>query len=319
MNSVGTKVKGISVIGKLIPLAVCSIFCVLLFFPSQCFSWYPRLQTASRLPEFWTGMVVGSNKPFIVGSDDTLVGIARRGRLGYQGLIAANPGVDPWHPGRGRELLLPYAAILPFGVQKGITVNLAEFRLYLVWEDRGQLRVRIYPIGLGRDGWSTPEGNFRITTIIDNPLWTIPVSLREESPEQSVIVSPGPENPLGSHWIGLSVEGYGIHGTNRPYGIGRQISHGCIRLYPRDIVDLVGKVEKGVPVRIIYQPIKVGRRADTLYVEIHADYLSRLDDPLGEIKQQARAMKWQQPLDKKMLERIVREARGIPLEAGAWE
>ncbi|MCW8860093.1 MAG: L,D-transpeptidase family protein [Deltaproteobacteria bacterium] len=289
------------------------LICGLLALPAPAHSWYPRTQTESLLPDGWAGTLVGTNKIFVVGSGDTLIEIARRGRLSYQGLIAANPGVNPWQPEIGQDLVLPFATILPLDLQQGITINLAEFRLYLVWEDAGRIRVRIYPIGLGREGWATPEGDYRVTTIIERPVWTIPAALREENPERSPLMAPGPDNPLGSHWIGLSVDGYGIHGTNRPYGIGRQVSHGCIRLYPRGIIDLVDKIAKGTPVKIIYRPIKVGRQADILYLEAHADYLGRVDDPIKEIESQGAALGWLFSLpDKEKASRVLQEARGVP-------
>jgi L,D-transpeptidase ErfK/SrfK len=82
-------------------------------------------------------------------------------------------------------------------------------------------------------------------------------------------VPPGPENPLGGHWLQLSVNGYGIHGTNRPYGIGRRVSHGCIRLYPEDIEVLSRRINPGTPVKILDIPVKSGKHKDKIYIEVH--------------------------------------------------
>lgn len=295
-------------------LVIFFIISSLLTLPAPGHSWYPRIPAESLLSDNWAGTLVGTNKAFVVGSGETLIEIARRGRLGFQNLVAANPGVNPWQPDIGRELVLPYSIILPLDLQLGITINLAEFRLYLVWKDSGQTRVRIYPIGLGREGWATPEGDYRVTSIIDSPVWTIPAALRQENSERSPVVVPGPDNPLGSHWIGLSADGYGIHGTNRPYGVGRRVSHGCIRLYPQGIIDLVDKIGQGTPVKIIYQPIKVGRQADVLYLEVHADYLERVDDSMKEIQRQMTTLGWPLPVvNTETCLRILQEARGIPL------
>ncbi len=261
--------------------------------------------------------MIGANKPFIVGRDDSLVEIARRGRLGFQPLVAANPGVDPWLPAAGRELVLPYAALLPPGLlPRGITINLAEYRLYLVWEERGRRQVRIYPIGLARDGWMTPEGDYRVSVVIENPLWTIPEPLRKEYAAGSAVIPAGPENPLGTHWIGLSLSGYGIHGTNRPYGIGRRVSHGCVRLYPRDILDLADKVTRGMPVRVIYQPIKVGRQGGDLYLEVHRDFLGRIKNPPARIRDQLMRRGWRAEPDLRRVEQVLENARGIPEKIG---
>jgi L,D-transpeptidase ErfK/SrfK len=100
-------------------------------------------------------------------------------------------------------------------------------------------------------------------------VWRVPENIREENPELPAFVPPGDENPLGKYWLQLSVNGYGIHGTNRPYGIGREVSHGCIRLYPEDIEMLATFVEPGIPVKIINEPVKAGRYNNKVYIEVH--------------------------------------------------
>lgn len=285
--------------------------------PQPAQAWYPRLEKHSIIPPSEVPAQVGVNRPYWVGHDETLIGIARRAGIGYQALTAANPGVDPWLPQVGTELILPRAAILPGRLALGVTINLAEFRLYLVWEEQGKTRVRIYPVGLGRSGWQTPLGRFKVIQIIDHPSWTAPPALREEHPERPAVIPPGPDNPLGTHWIGLSADGYGIHGTNRPYGIGRQVSHGCIRLYPEDIVDLAGRVSPGTPVHIIYRPFKLTFQQEGLLLEAHADYQQQVVDPVAEITRQARELGWQGPLNRAELQRILEETRGVPQRLSA--
>lgn len=276
-------------------------------------AWYPRVPNDSLLSADWRGSLVGRDGYCVVDPGVSLMEVARWEGLGYNNLIAANPGIDPWLPAAGTGVTLPYATLLPVAAQPGITINLAEFRLYLIWQHGDRLRVRIYPIGLGRQGWETPEGDFRVTMVVEDPVWVRPESMRGTDPTVSNVIAPGPDNPLGTHWIELSARGYGIHGTNRPLGIGRRVSHGCIRLYPEDIIDLAGRVEKGMPVRIVYQPIKVGRDGDRLLVEVHQDFLGRIADPRREIRSAARKLGWQD-LETESLEQLLSEARGVPVE-----
>ncbi len=238
--------------------------------------------------------------------------LAYREGVGFSNLVAANPDLDPWLPQPGTQVLLPTSTILPPDTEPGITINLAEFRLYYVWEEKGMRLVRIYPIGIGSEGWGTPEGNFTIRRKIRRPVWTAPLSIRRAEPDRPARIPPGPDNPLGDYWLGLSVNGYGIHGTNKPLGVGRRVSHGCIRLYPDDIRDLFRRVRIGTPVRIIYQPIKLGKKEEKLLLEVHADYLEKMDNPLEEVVRQKRALHWKGPIDLPTLLRILREARGMP-------
>ncbi len=83
------------------------------------------------------------------------------------------------------------------------------------------------------------------------------------------VIPPGPDNPLGKFALRLGLPGYLIHGTNKPYGVGMRVSHGCVRMYPEDIELLYPLIPVGTPVAIVNQPIKLGWLGDLLYVEIH--------------------------------------------------
>lgn len=280
-------------------LRALALLLLLLQLPAPATAWYPRL-ARQMLIEDGTRLV-GQNRDYITAPGETLMEIARRARIGYDNLLRANPGIDPWEPPVGARLILPLAALLPENLQPGITINLAELRLYLLWDEDGVRKIRIYPIGIGREGWETPLGNFAVKVVIDQPLWTPPASLRLEKPDLPGSVPPGPDNPLGSYWIGLTADGVGIHGTNQPYGVGRRVSHGCIRLYPKDIVDLAARVVPGTPVRIVDQPVKQAVIGGKLYLEVHRPVT--LDDA-GLVLEG-----W----DRQAAERVLREARGIPM------
>ena len=217
--------------------------------------------TVERGPSEVTGFV----QRVTTTADDTLIELAREYDLGYIELVIANPEVDPWLPGEG-EIILPTAYVLPPGPREGIVVNLAEQRLFLFREGEAPVT---FPIGVGRDGFVTPTGSTKVVRKKANPTWYPGPSARADDPTLGRAVGPGPDNPLGTHAIYLGWPAYLIHGTNKPYGIGRPVSRGCIRLYPEDIVKLFELVDVGVPVRVINEPIKIGWMRGELFVEVH--------------------------------------------------
>ncbi|NPB09256.1 MAG: L,D-transpeptidase family protein, partial [Thermodesulfobacteria bacterium] len=191
--------------------------------------------------------VVGKLLTHVVARGETLLDIARWYDLGYNQIILANPDIDPWIPPEGTEILIPACYVLP-EKKSGIVVNLAEMRLYFFRRELDQRVVYTAPIGVGVEGKLTELGVYTIIRKKKNPAWHVPKSIREEDPTLPEVVPPGPENPLGAFALYLSRGAYAIHGTNRPWGIGRRVSHGCIRLYPEDIEALFPLVPIGTPV-----------------------------------------------------------------------
>lgn len=206
---------------------------------------------------------------------DTLLDIARLYGFGYQDLKLVNPELDTWLPGQGQEVILPAQFILPAARQEGIVLNIPEMRLYYYPPPaKGQPReVLTYPLGIGRQGWATPYIATRIIEKKVRPSWYPPESIRREHAEAGdplpKVVRPGPDNPLGDYAMRLGRPEYLIHGTNKPYGIGMRVSHGCIRLYPEDIEALFAEVTLKTPVNIINQPYKLGVKDEVIYLEAH--------------------------------------------------
>lgn len=217
---------------------------------------------------------------------ETLVDIAVVHRAGYVELVAANPDVDPWLPGAGTELVIPDLHILPDAPRRGIVINLAELRLYHFGPDGG---IATMPIGIGSDGAETPVGETVITRKRKKPTWWPPESIRAEQPDLPAVVPPGPDNPLGAYALDLGWPLYLIHGTNKPYGVGRRVSHGCIRMYPEDIDALFAQVRVGTPVRVVDQPIKIGWSRSELYLEVHPSQQQADDIEAGRHPLDARA------------------------------
>ena len=202
--------------------------------------------------------------------EDTLLDLARQFKLGYVEMVAANPGTDPWVPGEGTDVVLPTVHLMPnLGEAKpeGIVINLADMRLY--YFEKGSSSPRSFPIGIGRDGLHTPTGVTEVTRKKENPNWHPTARMREEDPELPAVVPAGPENPLGTRAMYLGWPEYLIHGTNKPWGVGRRVSSGCVRMYPEDVEALFEMVDVGTKVTVIDQPIKLGWIGDDLFLEAH--------------------------------------------------
>lgn len=236
--------------------------------------------------------LVGRVQVVTARHEDTLLDIARRGGLGYTEIKIANRGVDPWMPGEGVQVVLPTQRVLPMAPREGIVINVPEMRLYyyLPTARGGMPQVVTYPISIGRYDWRTPLGVTHITQKVPNPTWTPPESIRIEHAAKGDILPPvvsaGPDNPLGLFALRLGTPGYLIHGTNRPYGIGMRVTHGCLRLYPEDIATLFNQVAPGLKVNFVSQPYKIGQAFGVTYLEVHhplKEEKGRREGALGEI------------------------------------
>ncbi len=217
--------------------------------------------------------VVGSVQVVTATKDDTLTDIARRFNVGYEEILRANPKVDPWLPGAGREIIIPSQFILPDAPRTGVVINIAAMRIfYFPPVKRGERPVVLtHPIGIGKVGWRTPEGVTKIVRRQKDPTWRVPVSVRKEHHENGEelepVIGPGPDNPLGKYAFYLEWPSYLIHGTNKPAGVGLRSSHGCIRLYPEDIEQFYSLVPLGTQVRVVNQPFMFGWRDGELYMQ----------------------------------------------------
>lgn len=205
----------------------------------------------------------------------TLLDVAKKFNLGQEEIVRLNPKVDRWLVREGEMVRIPNKRILPDTPRDGVTLNIAEFRMYYYPRNSGQ--VVTYAHGIGRQDWKTPLGKTKIINKVKNPSWNPPASIRREHAADGdilpAVVPPGPHNPLGSRALYLGIPGYRIHGTDidKVYGIGMQITHGCVRMYPEDIEQLYDLVPSGTNVYIVKQPIKVGWLNNVLYIEAHPD------------------------------------------------
>jgi len=271
--------------------------------------------------------VVGQLQATNSHHEDTFADIARRFNLGYDELVNANPGVDPWLPGEGTRIVLPTQFVLPDAAPEGIVVNLAALRLfYFPKPAKGEQRVVItYPIGVGMVGWATPTGSTKIASKRKDPVWTPPESVRKEHAADGDIlparVPAGPDNPLGAFAMNLGWPTYLMHGTNKPAGVGMRASHGCIRLYPEDIATLFEMIPVGTKVTVVNQPLVYKWQDDSLYVQ---SYPPHEEHP--EAKKAAKGQRFDKSVSGKMfqvlkphtatadwglVEQVVNEGRGV--------
>ncbi len=263
--------------------------------------------------------VVGFPFYFTARNKDTLLDIARQNNLGYADMRQANPKVDMWVPGEGTEVMVPSFYVLPNVPRTGIVINRAEKRLYY-YPPNDPNQVRIYTISVGRDAMGTPLGTFKVIEKKKDPIWTPGPNVRASHAARGDIlpaqVPPGPENPLGRFAMRLSNPDYLIHGTSMPWGLGMEVSGGCIRMYPEGVEELFGLVSIDTPVAIIDQPYKLGWRGDDLYLEVQTGEKS--------VRQSARSVIPESlanteglVIDWEAVERAIKEDTGVPQVVGS--
>lgn len=290
-------------------IVYCLMFAVLLFALSGPVQ-------AEEVPPY-----IGEMQTHTTVYEDTLVQIARKHNLGFIEVRAANQGIDPWMPGAGVELTLPTMHLLPNAPRKGVVINLPEMRLYAFTRPGEPVT---HPIGVGREGLSTPVGTTTVVRKKIGPVWRPTQRMRDEDPTLPAQIGPGLDNPMGTHALYLGWMEYALHGTNKPFGIGRRSSSGCIRLYPEDIVTMYDLVDEGTQVTVVDQPVKVAWIGDKLYMEAHttlaqADLMEQegivesyefTGDDMAILV--ATAGEYADYIDWATVRRLIRERRGVP-------
>jgi L,D-transpeptidase ErfK/SrfK len=260
--------------------------------------------------------LIGSLAAIKTQANDTLPDIARHFGLGHNDIISANPEVDPWLPEPDTQVLLPLTFLIPDVPRQGIVLNLANMRMFY-FPQQNPKKVATYPVGIGRDGWDTPQGLTKIISKTKNPVWNVPPSIQQEHAKKGdplpSTVPAGPNNPLGEYAMRLALGSYLVHGTNKPYGVGMQMSHGCLNLYPEDIKILFNDTKVGTQVTIVEQPYLIGYDKGMLFLEAHKPLQAHKNFryPLfTRIRELAKKHKL--TIDWSKVEQILTQATGVP-------
>ena len=263
--------------------------------------------------------VIGRLAVIRLENGDALPDIARHFSLGINEVSAANPEVDVWVPKAGKRIMLPLQFTLPDAPKKGIVINLATMRLFQYKGDSNALVVMTYPVGIGTKERPSPLGQMYVERKVTRPTWYVPASISEDHRKKGdplpAKVLPGPQNPLGDYALYLSKSTYLIHGTNKPASIGLNATNGCLRLYPEDVKKLYENTPVNTPVCIVNQPYLIGQRNGIVYLEVHASLEGSSAAELEKMYKKLRNIEKNsgRTLDWKNVEKVLAEARGIPV------
>jgi L,D-transpeptidase ErfK/SrfK len=262
--------------------------------------------------------VAGGDGIYTIQPGDILLGIGARFGMDYRQLVKDNAIANPDRVYAGRKLRIHNPHIVPAGFEDGILINIPQRMLFHFSE--GEL-LAAYPVGLGKPDWPTPEGSFKVYVKEMNKAWKVPKSIQEEMRREAKIVReevpPGPDNPLGTHWLGLTLWSYGIHGTIAPSSVYRFRSHGCIRLHPDDVAALYEQVKIGTRGRLVYQPVLLALLDDgRILLEAHPDVYEKGIDPAQTVCELAEAYGLSQAIDWPLVEETLAAQDGLAREVG---
>ena len=259
-----------------------------------------------------SNQLVGRESTYIIQPGDSLTAIGARFGVGTQVLATGNKLAPNARLQVAQELNIDNRHIVPRAIDDGIVINIPQRMLYFFKEG---LALRAYPVALGKQDWPTPSGNYKIAVKEENPVWDVPKSIQEEMRREGkdvkTCVPPGPDNPLGKHWLGLSISGYGIHGTIAPSSIYQFQTHGCIRLHPDDVAELFPAVERGTPVLLLYRRLMLARIGDRVYLEVHRDIYGKQPSVEPELGQLVEREKFAPRIDWRRADDIIRKQAGI--------
>ncbi|GFO58134.1 hypothetical protein GMST_04590 [Geomonas silvestris] len=278
-------------------------------------------EDASRPAPQVAGSIMGGETLYRVRANDTLLKIAARFKIRPHLLARLNRLTTSSLLREGQTLRIVNRRIVPYPLDEGLIINIADCTLYCFKD--GKLS-RTVPIAAGRAelkqnrSWQTPLGSFKVVDKVKNPSWRVPVSIQKEMEQQGqevkTLIPPGPANPLGKYALRTSLPGILIHGTNRPSSISSYSSHGCIRVSPANIELLYNEVPVNTAGKIVYRPVKVAVSAGKTYLEVHKDIYGKIEDLEKEARNLIEEAGGGAPIDWRKVRRMVKEQTGVAEE-----
>ena len=204
-----------------------------------------------------------------------------------------------------------------------ILVNIPQRMLFLFERRLFERRVLVgaFPVAAGRADMPTPLGDFHITVKVEQPEWDVPLSIQEEMRSQGrpvlTSVPPGPDNPFGDYWVGLSLPHIGIHGTNTPASVYHHVSHGCMRMLPEHLNVFVSRVTEGMLGRVAYEPVLLARTKKGIFLEAHHDvYKLTRDKAINRVKTIAASGGFSKQIDWEAVKQVLRAKEGVATFVG---
>ena len=273
---------------------------------------------ARAVPEDPVSRLVRVAGTHTVSANETLRSIGSRYGID-PAVLAAENGRSTRQPLRvGQQLTLAVAHIVPATAAEGVlTINIPQRMLFY----RTAEGLTSFPVAVGSAGWQTPTGPFTIVEKELDPTWDVPVSIAREAAAKGVKlparIGPGRDNPLGRHWLRLSVGAVGVHGTNAPSSIYQAVTHGCIRSHPDDIARIFALVEVETPGYLVYEPVLLVADEGDIFLEVHRDiYRLGRESALQVARALAAAQALEHLVDWDAAARVVASREGVARPVG---
>jgi L,D-transpeptidase ErfK/SrfK len=259
--------------------------------------------------------IAGGEFDFIVADGNSFARIGSRFGEGPKVLARDNGKQVTDSLRAGDTVHIDNRHIVPIEGFNLIEINLPQ-RMLFHFED-GRLS-GAYPVAIGQPSkkWQTPIGAFKVIQMREDPTWRVPASIQREEEEEGKDVEdevePGPDNPLGKFWIGLSLPVLGIHGTNHPISVYSYRTHGCIRLHPDDIEALFNAVDLNDRGAIVYLPLMLARLDDgRIFLESQRDIYQKGTGGIDAVKALATASRIDNLIDWTRAGDVVNNEEGI--------